>query len=66
MTVMVYLVEDLFNDCKKWVKVNMTTMTIDGFIEPSSYKAVSGRVFKVNDDMSVVDDTDAWERSKAL
>lgn len=66
--VMMYLVTDVFTDERHWASIDMSDMKVVGpaILGEGSYRAVSGRVFKIDDKGSVIDDTEAWKRAEQL
>lgn len=65
---MLYLLDCLFTGARVWGTINIDKMVTvpPAILTSGSYKAVSGRVFKVDGNGAVVDDTDAWERGNEL
>lgn len=66
--VLMYLVTDAFTDVREWVTIDINDMKVVGpaILGDGTYKAVSGRVLKIDENGNVVDDTDAWNRAAML
>lgn len=65
---MLYFLECLFTGTKVWGAINIDKMVTvaPAILADGTYKANSGRVFKVDEHGGVIDDTDAWQRGDVL
>lgn len=65
---MMYRVVEVFSDRNGWLTIDETNMKVvkPGLQLAGTYKTQSGTYYKVEDDLTVVDDTAAWERSDTL
>ena len=66
--VMVFIATDAFSDEKHVLMVNMNTMKLSppGVVDKGGYRTNGGIYYKVDEDGSVIDDTEAWQRGFAL
>ena len=65
---MMHRVVEVFSDRIGWLTIDETNMKVvkPGLQLAGTYKTHSGTYYKVEDDLTVVDDTAAWERSDTL
>lgn len=66
--VMAFIATDAFSDEKHVLMVNMNTMKLapPGVVDKGTYRTNGGIYYKVDEDMKVVDDSDAWQRGFTL
>lgn len=66
--VFIFIATDAFSDEKHVLLVNMNTMKVAPPVEidKGTYRTNGGIYYKVDEDGSVIDDTEAWQRGYSL